>query len=523
MKTLVTAGSAVPAGFIQIPHAVVRGSYSDRAVLVYAALANHPGDHAGWIRKPHEHLARYLGWANTEVKLESATKRVARGLRELIDGGVVRRRMIREGEHLVPIYRVTPIPNGAPFEALPRHLFAAATSSGMSRTGATLVRHWLRWRVLAGAAGWTRPELRKLVKTFRLTEKKAAERLQQLLDAGWIRLVKGVGGDTLRFTTSDPTQDFNQGSEALQPSVHQAPAEAADQVSAPSPTKCPPSSTHHASHQPSNDPSVVASAATVQSVEGPAPTADKPPTKTKDGREKHHQNACRIVNAQPLLAGRSMTTVRLKAIAMLTKRLRKAATHDRPIDVHLASAYIADRLEQAHQDDALETNHCQLIREALANLRADTLAGHHQPEEPCSAPTGHDEDTTTPPTITVPDGPQLEDLAALPIPTRRQAAADPSVAVDAVSRDLARWLLDQLERDPDLDVDEALNLAQRRLTSALTGTPYAIAIQFAPGLVRRAYDRSVLQQQADELADLDELRRIHALAVASLEMAGAAA
>lgn len=512
MSSLVTAGSTVPDSFLKIPHHVVEDSaYSDTAVLLYAALCNHPGDQHGWIRKPHAHLARYLGWDTDEVKTDSAARRVARALKQLVAGGLVQVRWIREGLHKVPVYRVVVRDPQEGFEALPREIFTAARGAGMAHDGATLVRHWLRWRMAAGAAGWARPDCEVLARTFKLTAQAVAGRLEQLLAAGWIRQVTGIGGAALRFTTC------SQAPAGPQRSVHQPPAQTANKVSTTTATKCPASSNHPASDNPSNDPSVGAPATTEQSVERETATAGKPPrTKNTRRHDEHHTTARRIIDAQPHLAGVRLTRVRHQATNLLAKRLRTAASRGLHVDPAQATAYIADRLEQAAQDELLDTNHCQLIRQAWANLRADTLAATTPDAVPATVT------TPCPEPVTVPDGPHLEDLAALPAPSRRQAAADPAVAVDAVAGDLARWLLDQLDTDPEADVDQLLNLAQRRLERTLAGTPFQVATQFAPGMVRRAYQRSLLQQQADDLTDLDELRRIHALAVASLAQATAA-
>lgn len=519
MSPLATTGPTVPDSFIKIPHAVVRDThYSDSAVLLYAALCNHPGDLSGWIRKPHAHLARYLGWDTNSVKTDSAAKRVARAIKQLVTGRLIQVRWIREGLHKVPTYRVTPRSTKEPFEALPRTMFKAACHEELSRDGATMMRHWLLWRMSAGAAGWTRPDCKTLATRCKLTAKAVARRLEQLAAAGWVRIINGVGGEALRFPHAPQASCNSPIEPALEAerSVHQPPAGNDDEVSTINATKCPARSSHPSSDHPSNDPSVGASATTVESVEGRDATADEPPRTNNPRRDTHHAAACRIINAQPHLAGNHLTRVRHKAIAMLTKRLRTAATTPRPINPAKATAYIADRLDQAAQEDTLNTNHCQLIRQALANLRADTLAALD------TAPTTSTATPQTTPcldTIVVPEGPQLEDLAALPAPSRRQVHDDPALAVEAVAADLARWLLSQLESDPDSDVDHLLSHAQSRLERTMAGTPYQVAASFAPGLVRRAYHRSILQQQADELADLDELRRIHELAIASLAQA----
>lgn len=525
MSPLVTAGSG-PATFIKVPQwAILDHSLSDAALLTYTALSNHPGNQAGWIRKPHAHLARYLGWDDVTVRTESATKRVARALKQLLASNLIQVRWIREGQHKVPIYRVLPRPSDETFEALPRDIFNAARSTGMSRDGATMVRHWLLWRTNAGAAGWARPDCKALARSARLTAKAVTARLQQLLAAGWVRLVTGIGGDALRFAPASPASartasqvpvEAGAGGER---SVHQPTAQQLDEVSTPAVTKCPAGSSHPSSNTPSDDPSVGAAATTAQSVEREATTAGKPPrSKIRRRHDQHHDTARRIINAQPHLAGNHFARVRHRATNLLAKRLRTAASQGSQFDPAQVMAYIADRLEQAAQDNTLGTNHCQLIRQALANLRADTLAAPTTSTPVAAAPGA----TPSPEHVDVADGPRLEDLAALPAPSRRQAAADPAVAVDAVAADLARWLLDQLEDHPDSDVDELLRHAQHRLERTLVGTPFQVAIHFAPGMVRRAYQRSVRQVEIDEHIDVEELRRVHDMAVASLAMAKAA-
>lgn len=482
-----------PTSFIRAPHKLVADPhYSDASVLVYLALANHPGDVAGWIRKPQTHLARYLGWDDPTIDITSAVKRIQRALQSLVTDDWIQVRYRREGLHKVPLYRVPPRPAAEGWEAVPRSLFKTVTTHAWSKQGATLLRHWLYWRLSAGPAGWTAPNIARVARTFHVKTTTVSRRLKQLLEAGWLRRHDGIGGTALRFseTPENPTEEMPQ---APAPSVQNIHACPDPEVSDTAPPKCPSGSTP-AEDTPSNTRSVGASATTVQSPTRET-TAAKPPTKKnrptpkqRRGRNNDHfaKAAQHLVNTQTLLA-HTPRLLRLMMINRLARQARLRHNRGEDTDWALLATHLHQRLEAATQDGTLSGNECTLALQALAGMRADTLAATSSQHRGTSLP---------------PSNPAAEPNPAPTLDELRSRPHTPAPRLEGEIYDWAVWWLASAESDAiakGRDPQESFHLAAQVLLEALRPhfqradsdqqwTAWSTEASFAIELVKRSVD-----------------------------------
>ncbi|WP_394276254.1 hypothetical protein [Luteococcus sp.] len=250
-------------------------------------------------------------------------------------------------------------------------------------------------------------------------------------------------------------------------------------------------------------------------------TADKPPTKNLNAQHQpsgrnndpHAWAARRLVNQQRLLAD-APVLLRLQLINLLAKRSRRAADQGQVFDWETAARFVHERFADAVADDELIGHEAMLLRQALANMRADQLAApKHLEETPAVGAMDRNQTVPRPPS-----GPTLEQLAEQEIP----AVVDDNTLVTARAIELARMTLEALAHDPATDVRS--HLAQ--LTHPLRGAPgHELVTLFSTRSVIRAYEESLAEAEHRSWKEDHQAAdpAIQAMILASLEEARRAA
>lgn len=454
-----TTPTSAPAGFVAVPHGlIVSSKLSDQAVLLWCLLAGTPARDDGWRRVSHANLAARAGWA---VSDDAGSKRLQRAGHELVDAGWLRIRQCRISPTVAaPVYLIAGSDRRATsglFEQLPRWVLARLTGPTAKGEAATLVRHWLAWRLEAGARGWTDSSIARMARNMGVKPAKVSSVLRRLEDLGVVRVNRTPGASatiTPAALALAEGPDHTQSESVISASARSSDASAAvvDQalgcgkpgegavgplpdLSGRSYPICPPTPARsvRSSLDTLLDEPLDLVACPADSLTNRASadlTADKPPTQdhpaaTPAGSSSSPRrdldpaahSAARIVSGLRLLAGQPK--LRGQARQRIAAQLRRHPD----VDPRELGRVIAEEFEGEAAGDGIGDQHCALIDRAVGRIRSDLLAAPTPPPVPKPPPLG-ERDQGIPLRTPRPQIPTLEDLAARPATAPRSATDD---------------------------------------------------------------------------------------------------
>lgn len=492
--TLVGAPRTLPAPpgrgwFVRVTHHEIQ-TLPETALLLLVHWRRHTWRDHTYHRHSYAQLQTWCGWTTDTIQQASLDRRTSRAINALIDAGLVHRRKnyLPEIGLSLPTYRVTPpgTTDTGHWEQLTHDALDAlmALAQDTHTPAATMVRHWLTWRMLCGHTGQTTATTRHVATLIGCEPRLVTTIRHTLAAASLLTVDDRPGRPSIVRATTTPPQPQSGDPTADSPVTPTAPV--------PPPEEQDLSQTEQDPHIGPQDRDSLLQAS--------APTPATPPNKNHD----HHTRAARnLVNAQHNLR-HAPKLLRLQIINMLARRSRIAEAHGTAWDWNHITRHVTDRLDDALMAGELHGHECALIRQALANARADLMAPSPEPTSafgPSRALV-----CTEPPR---PTGPTLEDIAARPLST--WAVDDPDALVETRTIELARLTLDALGCDPATDIDHLF----AQVLHALRGAPgWDLVQMFAVRRVREAVEQSRLEadwmtwhQDCAAMADPDLVSR----------------
>lgn len=500
--------------FVKLTHQEIV-SLSKEALLLLAQWRQRSYRDANYVRHSYADLQEWCGWQDEQVKPESLDRRTGRAVEELVAAGLISRKkcFVTDLALSVPTYRVNeqdPATSGL-WEKLPLHTLDQVMTAAQDSefTAAELLQHWLAWRMACGRQVSTQVPVGVVASVLGCSPRRAGALRRSLHQQGLLFIVEQQGRpSTVSTQPLIPTRVEDAGqNDRVTAQASEFERDAQDSTA-----EAPPSIL-------SGDPCISRPVTPVDLVlpieerdlpletvgdAGVGPqgrnsdqtrehaTAGKPPnTPTQPAAKRlrgcnndpHAWAARRLINRQPLLSDAPIR-LRLQLINLLAKRSRLAVARGQGFDWALISERVAERFSEAEGLDALVGHEADLVREALAGLRADQLAADVGALEADAGSLVGDLDRTDP-VPPAPTGITLGELADQDLPV----IVDDVTLVEARAIELARMTHEALVQDPNLDVNQHL----AHVAHALRGMPgQELVRMFSLRKVQRAYEQSLI-------------------------------